>query len=100
MKFQWLVVACYGIFNSHLCEIMQWQDKPFGGMYVVLMDVFVQSTCVGQTELFGFAKVQVGGQDLNDVFGRKLFQKVDEVSLVKQHRATDQQYATSVSAPR
>ena len=37
---------------------------------------------------------------MNDVFGRELFQKFDEVSLVKQHRATDPQYATSVSAFR
>ena len=69
-------------------------------MCVVLMGDFVQLTPVGQTELFGSVKVQVGGQDLNDVFGRELFQKFDEVSLVKQHRATDPQYAASVSAFR
>ena len=45
--------------HSRLCEIMQCQDKPFGGMCVVLMVDL----------LFGSAKVQVGGQDLNDVFG-------------------------------
>ena len=84
--------------HSRLCEIMQCQDKPFRGMCVVLMGDFVQSTPVGQTELFGSVKVQVGGQDLNDVFGRELFQRFDEVSLVKQHRATDPQYAASVSA--
>ena len=86
--------------HSRLCEIMQCQDKPFRGMCVVLMGDFVQLMPVGQTELFGSVKVQVGGQDLNDVFGRELFQKFDEVSLVKQHRATDPQYAASVSAFR
>ena len=86
--------------HSRLCEIMQCQDKPFGGMSVVLMGDFVQLTPVGQTELFASVKVQVAGQDLNDVFGRELFQKFDEVSLVKQHSATDPQYATSVSAFR
>ena len=50
--------------------------------------------------MFGSVKVQVAGQDLNDVFGRESFQKFDEVSLVKQHRATDPQYAISVSAFR
>ena len=84
--------------RSRLCEIMQCGDKPFGGMCVVLMGGFVRLTPVGQTELFGCVKVQDGGQDLNDVFGRELFQKFDEVSLMKQHRATDSQYATSVSA--
>ena len=86
--------------HSRLCEIMQWEDKPFGGMCVVLMGDFVQLTPVGRTESFGSVKVQVGGQDLNDVFGRELFQKFDEVSLLKQHRATDTQYATAVSAFR
>ena len=86
--------------HSRLCEIMQCQEKPFGGMCVVLMGDFVQLTLVGQTELFGSVKVQVGGQDLTDVFGPELFQKFDEVSLVKQHRATDPQYAASVSAFR
>ena len=86
--------------QSRLCEIMQCHDKPFGGMCVLLMGDFVQLTPVGQTELFGSVKVQVGGQHLNDVFGRELFQKFDEVSLVKQHRATDPQYAASVSAFR
>ena len=84
--------------HSRLCEMMQCEDKPFGGMCVVLMGDFVQLTPVGQTELFGSVKVQVGGQDLNDVFGREWFQKFDEVSLVKQHRATCPQDATSVSA--
>ena len=56
--------------HSRLCEIMQCQDKPFGGMCVVLMGDFVQLTPVGQTDFFGSVKVQVGGQDLNDVFGR------------------------------
>ena len=84
--------------HSRLCEIMQCQDKPFGGKCVLLMGDFVQLASVGQTELFGSVKVQLGGQDLNDVFGRELFQKFDEVSLVKQHRATDPQHATSVSA--
>ena len=55
---------------------------------------------VGQTELFGSVKVQSGGQDLNDVLGRESFQKFDEVSFVKQHRAIDPQYAASVSAFR
>ena len=64
------------------------------------MGDFVQLTLVGRTELFGSVKVQVVGQDLNDVFGRESFQKFDEVSLVKQHRATDPQYAASVSAFR
>ena len=86
--------------HSRLCEIMQCQDKPFGGMSVVLMGDFVQLMPVGQTELFASVKGQVGGQDLNDVFGRELFQRVDVVSLVKQHTATDPQYATSVSAFR
>ena len=86
--------------HSRLCGIMQCQDKPFGGMCVVLMGDFVQLTPVGQTELFGSVRVQVGGQDLNDVFGRESFQKFDGVSLVKQHRATDPQYAASVSAFR
>ena len=86
--------------HSRLCEIMQCQDKPFGGMCVVLTGDFVQLTPVGQTELFGSVKVQVGGQDLNDVFGPELLQKFDEVSLVKQHRATDPQYATEVSTFR
>ena len=75
--------------HSRLCEIMQCEDKPFGGMCVVLMGDYVQLTPVGQTELFGCVKVHVGGQDLNDVFGRELFQKFDEVSLVKQRGATD-----------
>ena len=86
--------------HSRLCQIMQCQDKTFGGMSVVLMGDFVQLTRVGQMELFGCPKVQVGGQDLNDVFGRELFQKFDEVSLVKKHRSTDPEYATSVSAIR
>ena len=96
------MVSCRMIrdIHSRLCEIMQCQDKPFGGMCVVLMGNVVQLTPVGQTELFGSVKVQVGGQHLNDVFGRELLQKFDEVSLVKQHRATDPQYATSVSAFR
>ena len=85
--------------HSRPCAIMQCQDKTFGGMCVVLMGDFVQLTPVGQTELFGTVKVQVGGQDLNDG-GRELFQKFDEVSLGKQHRATDPQYATSVSTFR
>ena len=66
--------------HSRLCEIMQCQDKPFGGMCVVLMSDFVQLTPVGQTELFGSVNVQVGGQDLNDEFGRELFQTFDEMS--------------------
>ena len=86
--------------HSRLFQIMQCQDKPFGGMCVVLMGDFVQLTPVGQTELFGSVKVQVRGQHLNDVFGRELFQTFDEVSLVKQHRATDPQYAALVSALR
>ena len=86
--------------DSRLCEIMQCQDKPFGGMCVVLMADFVQLTPVRQTDLFGSVKVQVGWQDWNDAFGWELFQKIDEVSLVKQHRATDPQYAASVSAFR
>ena len=86
--------------HSRLYEIMQCQDKPFGGMCVVLMGDFVQLMPVGQTELFGSVKVQVGGQDVNDVFGREYFQTFDEVSLVKQHRATDPQYAASVPAFR
>ena len=77
--------------HSRLCEIMQCQDKPFSGMCVLLMGDFVQLTPVGQTKLFGSVKVQVGGQDLNDVFGRELFQKIDDLSVVKQHRATDPQ---------
>ena len=43
--------------HSRLCEIMQCQDKPFGGMCVVSMGDFVQLTPVGQTELFGSVKV-------------------------------------------
>ena len=86
--------------HSRLCEIMQCQDKPFGGMCVVLMGNFVQLTPVGQTELFGSVKVQVGEQDLNDVFGRELFQGFDNVSLVRQHGPTDLQYAASVSPLR
>ena len=83
--------------HSRLCEIMQCQDKPFGGMCVVLLGDFLLLTPVGRTELFGSVKVQVGAQELNDAFGRELFQKCDEVSLMKQHRATHPQYATLVS---
>ena len=45
-------------------------------------------------------KAQVSGQDLNDKVGRELFQKFEEVSLVKRHRATDPHYATAVSSFR
>ena len=99
------MVGCRMLRDIHslLCEIIQCQDKPFGGMCVVLMGDFVQLTPVGQTELFGSVKVQFGGQDLNDVFGRELVQKFDEVSLVKQHRATDHnmlhRYPPTVNGP-
>ena len=86
--------------HSSLCEIMQCQDKPFGGACVLLMGDFVQLTRVGQTELFGSVKAQSDGQDLSDVFCPQLFRKFDEVNLVKPHRATDPQHATSVSAFR
>ena len=84
--------------HSRLCEIMQCQDTPSGGMFVVLMGDFVQLTLVGQTKLFGSVKTQVSRQNLNDKVGRELFQKFEEVSLIKQHRATDPHYATSVSS--
>ena len=54
--------------HSRLCEIMQCQDQPFGGMCVVLMGEFVPLTPVGQTELFGSVKVQVGGQVLRGIW--------------------------------
>ena len=96
------VVGCRMLrdIHSRLCKMVQCEDKPFGGMCVVLMGDFVQLMPVGQTELFGSVKVQVVGQELNDVFGGELFQKFDQVSLVKKHRATDPQYATAVSAFR
>ena len=87
-----------GDIHSRLCEIMQCQDTPFGGMCVVLMGDFVQLTFVGQTKLFRSVKAQVSGQELHDKVGKELLQKFEEVSLIKQHQAKDPHYARSVSS--
>jgi hypothetical protein len=76
-------------------------QAPFGGLCVILMGDFVQLPPVNQTALYHSVKARGAGRELDEVHGKDLFKKFDEITLTGQHRVQgDPHHAEVVRAYR